>query len=128
MIRVVNIGDRADLKLKEGEKLIRVDRMNTILGNKFYMKHEAMRDIVCDRYEDWLKEQIKNNNPEVVNELDRIVKIARETDIALGCWCYPKRCHASSVKRALEDRLLEVRHEEIKQKGDASYDRSFLPG
>lgn len=102
MIRIVNL---RNYNLKEGEVLIRVDRYNKILGNKFYMHNESERDLVCDKYQEWFDKQIKNRNLDVLNELRRIYKIAQVNDIALGCWCYPKRCHSETIKRFLEQFL-----------------------
>ena len=106
MIRVVNIRNYVH---KEGEILIKVDRSNKYLGNRFYMKTESQRDEVCDKYQEWFDNQIKNNNEDVLNELRRIYKVARDDDIALGCWCYPKRCHAETILNFLSKYLDDVK-------------------
>lgn len=102
MIRVVNL---RNYKPKKNEVLIKVDRSNKILGNKFIMKEESERNIVCDKYEQWFNYQTKNKNQVVLNELRRIYKIALESDVALGCWCFPKRCHAFTIKVFLDSFL-----------------------
>lgn len=102
MIRIINLRKYA---LKPDEILIKVDRSNKILGNRFYMHSEAERDLVCDKYQEWFDKQIKNRDLDVLNELRRIYKIAKINDVALGCWCYPKRCHSETIKSFLEQFL-----------------------
>lgn len=41
------------------------------------------------------------------HELDRIIELAKNNDITLLCWCYPKRCHAETIKRYIESKLEE---------------------
>lgn len=99
MIRIVNLRSYTPVK---GEVLIKVDRTNKILGNSFKMNSEKERDLVCDNYEKWFDTQIKNKNEVVLRELRQIYKVALKQDVALGCWCYPKRCHALTIKRFLD--------------------------
>lgn len=87
---------------------IKVDRSNSILGNKFYMSSEVMRDVVCDKYEEWIREKINNKDVAVINELHRLIKIYLEYgQLNLFCWCAPKRCHAESIKRILIEMMQE---------------------
>ena len=102
MIRIVNLRNYV---AKDNEVLIKVDRSNKILGNKFYMKTEADRNKVCDYYANWFNAKVNNNDISVMQELNRILIIARNNDIALGCWCYPKRCHSETIKAWLENNL-----------------------
>ena len=102
MIRIVNLRNYV---AKDNEVLIKVDRSNKILGNKFYMKAEAYRNKVCDDYANWFNAKVNNNDISVMQELNRILIIARNNDIALGCWCYPKRCHSETIKAWLENNL-----------------------
>ena len=82
---------------------VRVDRFNKILGNKFYMSNESMRDYVCDAYREWLYKEIKNNNLIVINELKRLKDIyLKYNRLNLFCWCAPRRCHAEEIKNVLE--------------------------
>lgn len=106
MIRVVNL---RTYKPRKNEVLIKVDRSNKILGNKFIMKRESERDSVCDCYENWFVTQTTNKNQIVLNELRRIYKLALKQDVALGCWCYPKRCHAFTIKRFLDSFLPKIK-------------------
>ena len=89
MITIVN--------LRNTRNCTRVDRA-TVLGNPFRMASEADRDTVCDRYSSYCW-QAYNSNPEyrlAINALVRKHQLGH--DIALGCWCAPKRCHAESIR------------------------------
>jgi hypothetical protein len=60
-----------------------VDRRSPY-GNRFKMKSEADRDLVCDAFE--------------VNVLPNLdVSALRGKDLI--CWCAPKRCHADAILR-----------------------------
>ena len=102
MIRVVNI---KGYKPTSNEVLVKVDRSNKILGNMFVMKEESERDSVCDKYDNWFNTQVKNKNEIVLKELRKIYRIALKSDVALGCWCFPKRCHAYTIKKFLDQYL-----------------------
>lgn len=101
-IRVVNLKNYVK---KEGEILIKVDRSNKIIGNKFRMHNESERNEVCDKYEEWFNKKIEERDSKVINELRHIWKIAYNTNVALACWCYPKRCHAMTIERFLNKYL-----------------------
>ena len=113
MIRIVNL---ANYKPTKGEILIKVDRSNKILGNKFIMKNESERDYVCDKYQEWFYTQIKENNKDVIEELNKIKELSLNNNIALGCWCYPKRCHAQTIKKFLEVDMVAKKESTIKSK------------
>jgi len=100
----IRIGNLRDLKLREGEVLVKVDR-SSCLGNPFHMQNEFYRDTVCNQYEKWFEDK-KDSNPLVVKEMHRICELAKKNDVVLGCWCAPKRCHAETIKRELEEMLL----------------------
>lgn len=76
----------------------RCDR-STPLGNPFYMLSEFQRDEVCDRFHDYFHENLNPDNapPAFLTYLDQIMKAACESDIRLGCWCAPKRCHCQTI-------------------------------
>ena len=80
---------------------VRVDRTSP-LGNPFVMNNESERDQVCDRYEEYFNEQIKDKNSAFVQELRRLYKILKKHNkLQLYCWCAPKRCHAETIKKFL---------------------------
>ncbi len=96
MVRIINL---RNYKLHEDEVLIRVDRQ-TVVGNPFFMKDESMRDTVCDKYEEYFKTAI--NSKAFAAYIDNIIEQSKTKDIALGCWCYPKRCHAETILRYVQ--------------------------
>ena len=99
MIRIVNL---RDYELRENEVLVRVDR-KSVLGNVFVMKDKSdrERDRVCDEYEKYF-ERMRVENEEFRRELGRIWKLSKKMDVALGCWCWPKRCHSMVIKEFIE--------------------------
>lgn len=100
MIRIVNLKSYVAV---DNEVLVRVDRKSA-LGNPFKMNDESERDSVCDRYEAYF-ERMRVENDAFHKELGRIWKLARKTNVALGCWCAPRRCHAETIKRFIEQYL-----------------------
>ncbi len=102
---MIKIGNITTFK-PDGSITIKVDRSSP-LGNPFYMGNESLRDFVCDRYEAYFNAP----HPIIFNdELNRIVELAKTNDITLLCWCYPKRCHAETIKKYI-DKILEGYHE-----------------
>lgn len=72
------------------------------LGNPFIKLCEAARSHVCNKYEEWFEEQLEKKNPKVVAELTRLQILAESSDLTLGCYCAPKRCHGDTIKNYLE--------------------------
>ncbi|MGI6545505.1 MAG: DUF4326 domain-containing protein [Fastidiosipilaceae bacterium] len=96
-IRVINL---RNYQLKENEALIKVDR-SSILGNPYIMTSEHMRDAVCDHYQKHFDSMLLQDDHKVIKfkkELDRIANLSKSQNIALACWCYPKRCHAQIIQ------------------------------
>lgn len=92
MVRVVNL---KNYKLKESEVLIKVDR-STPVGNPFHMYDEGMRDEVCNEYEIYFYKKVKQAGA-FRAYVAYIYRTALRNDVALGCWCAPKRCHAETI-------------------------------
>lgn len=99
-IRIVNLKSYTPRK---DEVLIKVDR-STVVGNPFPMRSEAQRDEVCRKYNEYFGNIVKNpdSNKEFMDYLRYIYKVSRLHNIALGCWCAPKRCHAETIKAFIE--------------------------
>ena len=91
-IRIVNLHTYFPV---EGELLIKVDR-TTPIGNPFRMHDETERDQVCDLYEEYFERAMKNDLL-FKHHIDYIVNAISTKNIALGCWCAPKRCHAETI-------------------------------
>lgn len=86
----------------EYEYDVRVDRSNKILGNKFVMKNESERELVCKQYEIWLYERVGLQDVDIINELQRLGAIYKKYGrLRLFCWCAPKKCHAETIKHLI---------------------------
>lgn len=82
---------------------VKVDR-SSILGNPFYMRNENERDLVCEKYKEWFYKMLKENDSTILHELNILIKKYKTYGkLRLFCWCYPKRCHAETIKEFLED-------------------------
>lgn len=84
-----------------GWEVIDIDRpSNSILQNYFVMKDkndDEERERVVFQYKEYFDEQYANN-PEFssyVNDIANAVKAGRQ--IALRCWCSPKKCHGHVI-------------------------------
>lgn len=85
---------------------VRVDRAS-VLGNPFKMVSEDQRNVVCEQYEQYFNDIVRTkSNVEFMNELRRLYKLAKQHGkLRLFCWCAPKRCHAETIKKFLEQYL-----------------------
>lgn len=114
-IRVVNL---KNYRLDEGEVLVKVDR-SSVLGNPFKMRFPTPaqskrpefeineRNRVCDEYEKYFMKKVKEEG-DFRNEVIRIYRMVKSgKDVALGCWCFPKRCHAMYIKEFIEKYIEE---------------------
>ncbi len=63
----------------------------------------ATREEAIERYKVWIKEKIKNRDPEVLQELTAIINKAKNVDINFVCWCHPKSCHGHILKKLLDN-------------------------
>lgn len=92
-IRIVNL---RNYRPNDKEVVIRIDR-KTILGNPYVMQDESDRDEVIRRYELHFNECMRISR-DFLQEVQRIEALYREgKDIALACWCAPKRCHGDII-------------------------------
>lgn len=72
------------------------------LGNPFVIGVHGTREEVIEKYKVWLNEQIANNNPAVLAELNRLGnKAIDDKGLALQCFCYPNPCHGEVIKEKL---------------------------
>ena len=103
---MIKIGNIRTFK-SDGSVEIHVDRRSA-LGNPFIMKDEDQRIIICNKYEKWFNQKLRDSNDDYFKkELLKIYNVALEKDVTLLCWCYPNRCHAETIKRYLDDSLLK---------------------
>jgi len=79
------------------------------LGNPFLLKdpnNDIDRNKVCDEYEQWILDKIKNNDVKVTNELQRIRELHEiHNKVYLQCFCTPKRCHGETIIKILRGDL-----------------------
>ena len=77
------------VNLRNTKECFKVDR-STAFGNPFRLYKESDRDLVLDQYcnwiyapkQKWLRDKMRTEIPK---------------DATLGCWCYPKLCHAMVI-------------------------------
>jgi hypothetical protein len=99
MIEICNLRNE---KAKNAYDVV-VCRGKSVLGNPFTLLSETDRDYVCDRYREWFNEQIIDSKA-VLDELIRLHGVWKNYGkLRLFCWCAPKRCHAETIKRWLEE-------------------------
>lgn len=116
-IRIVNL---RGYKLMEDEILIKVDR-SSVLGNVYKMRGNSNteRNRVCDEYKSYFMNKVKEKG-KFRNEVIRIYRLVRDgNDVALGCWCAPKRCHAEVIKEFIESYLPKEPIDNAKSKDTA---------
>lgn len=97
---MISIANRYKHKAKAGDVYC---GRPTALGNPF---NEGTRDENCDAYEEWFLEQVKSKeNAQFMAQLREIYVNAKHGDIALICYCAPKRCHTETIKRFIDGYL-----------------------
>ncbi len=84
---------------------VRVCRFVSVLGNPFVMHTEARRNTVCNQYIPWLLDKLNVQcDQAVIAEFCRLRKLhEKHGQLRLFCWCAPKRCHAETIKKFLEE-------------------------
>ena len=84
-----------------------IGRGGSPLANPFPITPTMARDKVCDLYEEYFYEQLRNNNQDFINELKRLYRKGNEKGyLKLGCFCKNNnedktRCHGDTVRRFL---------------------------
>ena len=73
----------------------------SLLGNPFEIGVHVEREDVIRFYRQWLWERILEQG-EVYAELKRLARLAKQDDLTLICWCFPKPCHGRILIRAIE--------------------------
>ena len=75
------------------------------LGNRFTAKGHGLGIRVetvqqsIDMFEEWLIEKIKEKDPNVIKEINRIYTLAQTQPVNLVCWCAPGPCHGDVIKK-----------------------------
>ena len=79
----------------------KVDRSSD-LGNPFPLGNERRRDMVCDDYDQYIRDKIVARDDKIIKALNKIYAMAVIYGKArLFCWCAPKRCHAETIRTIL---------------------------
>lgn len=105
MIYIGNLHKGHENTLKKGI-VIRCDRGHSVLANPYKIESEDKRDWACKQYKAYFDDKIKKgDDANFMNELRRIYQVALRNDVVLACWCYPKKCHAETIKAFLEKYL-----------------------
>jgi hypothetical protein len=72
------------------------------LANPFKLVGDSDQERVCvlDRYRSWLMTQ-----PHLGKDLDDLWEQTQRGQLRLGCWCWPKDCHAMVLAQMLTARF-----------------------
>ena len=93
--------DPAKINLYCGRGNAPAGMVNARMGNPFVMKDQsdAERDRVCDEYAVWIFGRKPDEYTDKV--LHRIAEhVSNGRQVALYCYCAPKRCHCESIRDA----------------------------
>ncbi|MGE0129305.1 MAG: DUF4326 domain-containing protein [Blastocatellales bacterium] len=74
----------------------------SVLGNPFCIGKDGERSTVISKYRRWLWNELQRGSGLVFDELHRLAKLAKSGDLILACWCFPEKCHAETIKAAVE--------------------------
>lgn len=66
----------------------------------------ANREEAISCYETYLREKIKNKDPEICAALNKIYKMLKNGPVYLICYCYPEHdCHVRIIKEIIEEKI-----------------------
>ena len=65
----------------------------------------SSREKAIEKYENYLRLAIYENDSYICNEMNRIWKMAKTGDVNLVCFCKPKACHGDIIKKLIEEKL-----------------------
>lgn len=106
-ILIVNRKNRQAGDVPDGMQVFRVDR-STPLGNPFEMNGERERESTIAQYRFYFLARVQAKNDRLFNEyLETLLRAYEKANIALECWCAPKRCHAEVIAKYLEEKVQE---------------------
>lgn len=110
MIHVVNIKD----KHKYMGTTVYIGRSKVLngpspLGNPYSHLENTVaqfkakdRDEAVDFYSVWLTKKLQQKDKAVVDEMNKIYKLAKQGDVTLVCHCAPLRCHGDVIKSIID--------------------------
>jgi hypothetical protein len=74
----------------------------SILGNPFVIGKDGDRPMVNRRYRRWLWNELQRGYGPVFDEIHRLARLAKASDLTLGCWCVPQPCHGFIIRDCIE--------------------------
>ena len=86
-------------RIPDGVEAVYVGRPSKF-GNPFVMKNEAEREIVVQRYEQWLRAE----RPDLIEAAKKELRGRN-----LSCWCSPRHCHADVLLRIANQGLIQTK-------------------
>jgi len=72
------------------------NRPGSPLANPFKLASEDLRAACLRQYDEWLDEQLPTSPAR--RELRRLIDLAKQGPLVLGCWCAPALCHVDMVR------------------------------
>lgn len=86
-----------------GRRNARYGLKQSPLANREPLLREKDRERILSDYADWFEQMTNADNAAFDAEIMRLHWLDVSGDLALGCWCYPKRpCHCEVIKDFLE--------------------------
>ena len=73
----------------------------SILANPYKISKAITREQAIELYRKWLWQHIKAKT-HVFDELIRILRLKKESQVTLMCWCHPLACHGDVIIKAIE--------------------------
>jgi uncharacterized membrane protein len=90
----IYVGRKSSYKLEYG-----LD--GSYFGNPFIMPTESQRKVVCSMYETYFYGLLTHSKTKAALERLR-ERHSKGENFALLCFCYPRKCHADTIKQYLE--------------------------
>ncbi len=77
------------------------------LGNPYKLNDTESRNDTIMRYSRYLYVKIREQDPDICNELQRLAELAMQGPLKLQCFCAPKACHGDVIKDTLINTIQE---------------------
>lgn len=76
-------------------------------GNPYPITSTDTRDVVCDKFDKYFEDRLKNDDEFKRQFKSLIEDIKQHKEVTLLCFCFPKRCHCLTIKRTVEAELFK---------------------
>lgn len=115
MINIIKVVNKYNHFEEEFGENVYIGR-GSVLGNPYTHLHDlkltkakftvATREDAIRRYEEYIREEIRKRNKDIIDELNRILDLVKEKrTVFLICFCKPKSCHGDILKELLKEKL-----------------------